>query len=30
MICMGGIDQEANMATLEKLIDEAVANDTGK
>lgn len=27
---MGGIDQEANMATLEKLIDEAVANDTGK
>ncbi len=27
---MGGIDQEANMATLEKLIAEAVANDTGK
>lgn len=27
---MGGIDQEANMATLQKLIDEAVANDTGK
>ena len=27
---MGGIDQEANMATLEKLIAEAAANDTGK
>lgn len=27
---MGGIDQEANMATLEKLIADAVANDTGK
>ena len=27
---MGGIDQEANMATLEKLIADAVASDTGK
>lgn len=27
---MGGIDQEANMATLEKLISDAVASDTGK
>lgn len=27
---MGGIDQEANMATLEKLIADAVAGDTGK
>ena len=27
---MGGIDQEANMTTLEKLIADAVASDTGK
>lgn len=27
---MGGIDQEANMTALEKLIADAVANDTGK
>ena len=27
---MGGIDQEANMTALEKLIADAVASDTGK